>query len=78
MDESSSHSGQADVVDALISERIYKPPFSHDKARDIIIEGKGRHFDPAVVEAFEAREAQFRGIVEKYAEHEDYEYELLR
>jgi len=39
----------ADVYDALISERVYKKAFSHEKARDIIVEGKGVHFDPDVV-----------------------------
>lgn len=41
----------ADVYDALISARVYKPAFSHDKAKAIIVEGSGHHFDPAVVEA---------------------------
>ena len=42
----------ADVYDALISERPYKKAFSHQKALEIIEQGKGRHFDPDVVEAF--------------------------
>ena len=41
----------ADVYDALISSRVYKPPFSHEDATAIIVEGKGTHFDPEVVEA---------------------------
>ena len=46
----------ADVYDALISKRVYKPAFSHDKAKQIIIEGSASHFDPAVVQAFLAIE----------------------
>ena len=42
----------ADVYDALRSKRVYKPPMSHTTATEIIIEGKGKHFDPAVVDAF--------------------------
>ncbi|SJZ98260.1 HD domain-containing protein [Oceanospirillum multiglobuliferum] len=49
----------ADVYDALISKRVYKPAFSHDKAKSIIIEGQGSHFDPRVVDAFLSCEDAF-------------------
>src|SRR5262245_40956684 len=42
----------ADVYDALISKRVYKPAMSHEKAVQIISEGRGKHFDPDVVETF--------------------------
>ena len=42
----------ADVYDALISERPYKQAFKHEEAVNIIMEEKGRHFDPDVVDAF--------------------------
>lgn len=42
----------ADVFDALTSERPYKKPLSIKKSLEIIGEGKGRHFDPDVVDAF--------------------------
>ena len=42
----------ADVFDALISSRVYKPAMSYEKAREIITEGRGRHFDPDIVAAF--------------------------
>ncbi len=42
----------ADVYDALISRRVYKPPFSHEEACKIIKDGWGTHFDPDVVDAF--------------------------
>ncbi|QVL48280.1 MAG: two-component system response regulator [Thiocapsa sp.] len=42
----------ADVFDALISSRVYKPAMSYEKAREIISEGRGSHFDPDIVAAF--------------------------
>lgn len=42
----------ADVFDALITPRPYKPTISFDNAREIIAAGRGSHFDPAVVDAF--------------------------
>ncbi len=53
----------ADVYDALISAPVYKPAFSLDKAKAIIVEGSGHHFDSAVVEAFLAVEEKFVAIV---------------
>ena len=57
----------ADVYDALISERVYKAAFSHEQARDIIVEGKGLHFDPDVVEAFLNLESKFQEIAATFA-----------
>lgn len=56
----------ADVYDALISKRVYKPAFPHQKAKQIIEQGKGTHFDPAVVEAFARCEQQFIEIAARY------------
>jgi adenylate cyclase len=41
-----------DVYDALTTTRVYRPPMPHDTAVDLIVDGKGTHFDPAVVDAF--------------------------
>jgi putative two-component system response regulator len=43
-----------DVYDALISKRPYKDPYPHDQALEIIRQGSGNHFDPALVEIFNA------------------------
>ncbi|AEF83443.1 HD-GYP domain-containing protein [Leadbettera azotonutricia] len=43
----------ADVYDALSNDRVYRSRMSHDEVCRIILEGKGSHFDPRVVEAFE-------------------------
>ena len=60
----------ADVFDALISKRAYKPAFTVDKAIEIIAEGKGNHFDPEIVEAFLARLDEFRKIAARYRDQE--------
>lgn len=49
----------ADVYDALISRRVYKPAYAHPVARNYIHEASGGHFDPEVVAAFDSCEQQF-------------------
>ncbi len=44
--------GLADVFDALVSERCYKPAYSVESALGIIRSEGGKHFDPNVTEAF--------------------------
>jgi putative two-component system response regulator len=44
----------ADVYDALVDNRVYRRAMSHDDAYKIIVDGRGTHFDPKVVDAFEA------------------------
>lgn len=58
----------ADVYDALICRRIYKEPMPHDNAKTILLEGKGRHFDPEVIDAFLAIEERFISIAHEYAD----------
>lgn len=41
-----------DVYDALGSERPYKSPLPEDKCQEIIMEGRGSHFDPEIVDIF--------------------------
>lgn len=55
----------ADVYDALTTKRVYKDAFSHEKAKQIIVEGANAHFDPEIVEAFLAREDDFVHIKEQ-------------
>lgn len=59
----------ADVYDALISRRVYKPAFTHEKSREIILKGRGTHFDPDIVDAFITVEDQFISIAETYSDH---------
>ncbi len=58
----------ADVYDALISRRVYKPAFPHDKAVSIIREGSGTHFDPDVVAAFLEVASEVREIAKEFAD----------
>jgi len=57
----------ADVYDALISRRVYKQAFTHDVATGIIEEGRGRHFDPDIVDAFLEIALTCKAIAERYA-----------
>jgi putative two-component system response regulator len=61
----------ADVYDALISKRVYKPPFPHDKAVAIIREGRDKHFDPHVVDAFLQIEDEFRDIAARFTDSDE-------
>ena len=60
----------ADVYDALISKRVYKPAFSHEKAYQLVCEGRGSHFDPDVVDAFVAIEDTFKEIAQRFSDDE--------
>ncbi len=52
----------ADVYDALRTRRVYKPACDHATTRDTILEASGTQFDPRVVEAFLAIEAEFEEV----------------
>ena len=58
----------ADVFDALICQRVYKPPMPFEKAYAIIVEGSGQHFDPDVVATFIEASETFKNIARTYAE----------
>jgi len=55
----------ADVYDALRSKRVYKDAFPHEKASEIIAEGRGRHFDPALADVFLKNDHAFRDIFDR-------------
>lgn len=58
----------ADVYDALASKRVYKNSYSHDMVRAIIMQDRGTHFDPMVVDAFLSFEEKFKEIFEHFRE----------
>ncbi|MDZ5457573.1 response regulator [Azohydromonas lata] len=49
----------ADVYDALTTRRPYKEPFPHARAMAIILDGRGSHFDPQLIDALLACEPRF-------------------
>lgn len=57
-----------DVYDALISNRVYKQPMPHSKAVEIILEGRGAHFDPTIVDIFMAHKEEIRKISLEFAD----------
>jgi putative two-component system response regulator len=71
----------ADVYDALISKRVYKPPLSHLKAVKIMLQGDSRtapgHFDPDMLQAFAQIQDQFLQIAFDYSDSEEERKALL-
>jgi putative two-component system response regulator len=60
----------ADVFDALISVRVYKPAMTYQAACDIIVSGRGQHFDPDIADAFLACFEQCQEIADQYRDTE--------
>jgi len=58
----------ADVYDALISKRVYKDALTHDAASAIIEAGRGKHFDPDIVDAFVGVGDKFLDIRQRFAD----------
>ena len=58
----------ADVYDALISQKIYKDGVSHEQAMVEMMAGRGRHFDPDIVDALLDIQAEIRVIAQRFAD----------
>ena len=67
----------ADVFDALMTRRVYKPAFDIDETTRIINEGRGKHFDPDVVDAFQACREQFADIALRFADPDPEAHEAM-
>lgn len=52
----------ADVYDALVSKRPYKDAYSHEKAVEIIKDGRGSQFDPTIVDVFLEKHHLFENV----------------
>jgi putative two-component system response regulator len=61
----------ADVYDALTGRRIYKAGLTHTEATALILAGKGKHFDPDIVDAFMAIRDQFQAISAQYGDSDN-------
>jgi putative two-component system response regulator len=62
----------ADVYDALTTKRVYKEAFSHQIAREIILDGSGKHFDPQIVDAFRRTEQEFIDVHDAFDDSESH------
>jgi putative two-component system response regulator len=60
----------ADVYDALICQRIYKPAHSHEDSVCILRAGRGSHFDPEILDAFLDLHEEFHRIALRFADLE--------
>ena len=58
----------ADVYDALICRRVYKPPMAHDDAVKVMLAGRGTHFDADMLDAFIAIQAEFMAIAQRFTD----------
>lgn len=61
----------ADVFDALSVKRVYKPAFPTREVCEMILQGRGEHFDPALVDVFEDCREEFLGIARALAEKDE-------
>jgi putative two-component system response regulator len=61
----------ADVYDALRSRKLYKPPFPHDKSVQVMMQGRGTHFDPEVIDAFKDLFSEFDEVGKRFVDSED-------
>ncbi len=61
----------ADVYDALISRRCYKPAFPHERAMELIREQRGTAFDPEVLDAFFSIEPVIVSIAARFRDDEE-------
>lgn len=59
----------ADVFDAIISYRPYRPKLSIDEAIAVIVAGRGTHFDPDIVDAFLDMIDEFRSISQYHVDN---------
>jgi putative two-component system response regulator len=58
----------ADVYDALVTPKSYKAALPHDQAVTTMRDGRGKHFDPDVLDAFIEIQSQFKDIAERFAD----------
>ena len=61
----------ADIYDALISRRCYKDPFPHERAKELMLDLNEKTFDPVVLDAFFAIEAEILQIAARFSDEEE-------
>lgn len=60
----------ADVFDAITSDRPYREPLSLDEAFRVMVEGRGTHFDPRLLDLFLDRIGEVRDLAARYSDIE--------
>jgi HD-GYP domain-containing protein (c-di-GMP phosphodiesterase class II) len=60
----------SDVFDALTTKRIYKPAYSVEKSTAIMKQGRGKHFDPTILDLFINNLDVFLAIKERFPDEE--------
>jgi putative two-component system response regulator len=58
----------ADIYDAMATKRCYKEPFPHTTIKDIILQERGKHLDPLVIDAFLRQEDVWLTIRDRFEE----------
>jgi PAS domain S-box-containing protein len=58
----------ADAYDALTSKRVYKDVVSPEESKRRLLIDRGLHFDPDIVDAFLAKEKDFKQVLGKYSD----------
>ncbi|MBS0355859.1 MAG: response regulator [Proteobacteria bacterium] len=61
----------ADVYDALISRRVYKPPFPHERAIEMMALERGKHFDPDIVDVLLRVSGDFAAIARNFSDESE-------
>lgn len=66
----------ADVFDALTSKRPYKEAFTFLTAIELIREGRGKHFDPLIVDVFMASQDKIERLYNKFKGHPEIDEDI--
>jgi putative two-component system response regulator len=58
----------ADNFDALTTQRVYKPAFEFDHAKDLMLRERGKHFDPNLLDIFFSSMDDIQRIYDQFAD----------
>ena len=58
----------ADNFDALTTQRVYKPAFVFDHAKDLMLRERGKHFDPNLLDIFFSSMDDIKRIYDQFAD----------
>lgn len=68
----------ADVYDALRSRRVYKEPFTHEHTMSIIVQGRGSHFDPQIVDVFVKHNLEYCEIFDRLSAEQEADNPIVK